>query len=165
MFRNQVVLNETREATIAGKISTSEEEKYMASLSANLKSVNTVVSDISMATRFQIEWPRAINAFKKTHYLGLDPHLSLKQQTVIIFAGWANGLLGTIAFLNILFLILKTIWDSIKKLSFDERLIGYGFIFGFLALFINASYIDAFEASKLPILFGQLRDYILGTIH
>ena len=163
VFRNQVVLNETREATIAGRISTSEEEKYMASLSANLKSVNTVVSDISMATRFQIEWPRAINAFKKNPLLGTGPS-SLTEATDGDYFRWLGefGLLGTIAFLNILFLILKTIWDSIKKLSFDERLIGYGFIFGFLALFINASYIDAFEASKVAYTFWTIAGLYIG---
>ncbi|MDO8741694.1 MAG: O-antigen ligase family protein, partial [Candidatus Roizmanbacteria bacterium] len=72
-FRNKVVLEQTREATISGKITTLEEKKYMATLSANLRSVNTVVSDISMATRFQVEWPRAINAFKKNPLLGTGP--------------------------------------------------------------------------------------------
>lgn len=163
VFRNQVVLNETKEATIAGRISTSEEEKYMATLSANLRSVNTVVSDISFATRIQVEWPRAINAFKKNPLLGTGPS-SLTEATDGDYFRWLGefGLLGTIAFLNILFLILKTIWVSVKKLGFEEKLIGYGFIFGFLALFINASYIDAFEASKVAYTFWTLAGLYIG---
>ena len=162
-FRKQIVLEKTREATISGEISSLEEKKYMATLSANLRPVNTVVSDISMATRFQIEWPRAINAFKKNPLLGTGPS-SLTEATDGDYFRWLGefGLLGTIAFLNILFLILKTVWDKIKKLGFNDKLIGYGFIFGFLALFINASYIDAFEASKVAYTFWTLSGLFIG---
>lgn len=163
IFRKQIVLDKTREATISGEISQVEEAKYMATLSANLRSVNTVVSDISMATRFQVEWPRAINAFKKNPLLGTGPS-SITEATDGDYFRWLGefGLIGTIAFLNILFLILKTIWDSIKKLSFEEKIIGYGFIFGFFALFINASYIDAFEASKVAYIFWTLSGLYIG---
>ena len=162
-FRKQIVLEKTREATISGEISSLDEKKYMATLSANLRPVNTVVSDISMATRFQIEWPRAINAFKKNPLLGTGPS-SLTEATDGDYFRWLGefGLLGTIAFLNILFLILKTVWDKIKKLGFNDKLIGYGFIFGFLALFINASYIDAFEASKVAYTFWTLSGLFIG---
>ncbi|MEK7597390.1 MAG: O-antigen ligase family protein [Patescibacteria group bacterium] len=163
MFRNQIVQEKVREATLSGEISSSEEEKYIAALSANLKPINTVVSDISMATRFQIEWPRAINAFKKNPLLGTGPS-SLTEATDGDYFRWLGelGLLGTITFLNILFLILKTIWVSVKKLPFSEKLIGYGFIFGFLALFINASYIDAFEASKVAYTFWTIAGLYIG---
>ncbi|VVA43366.1 conserved membrane hypothetical protein [Candidatus Roizmanbacteria bacterium] len=162
-FRNQIVLEKTREATISGELSSFDEKKYMATLSANLRSVNTVVSDISMATRFQVEWPRAINAFKKSPLLGTGPS-SLTEATDGDYFRWLGelGLLGTIAFLNILFLILKMIWTSVKKLGFEEKLIGYGFIFGFFALFINASYIDAFEASKVAYTFWTLAGLFIG---
>ena len=140
-----------------------DEKKYMATLSANLKPINTVVSDISMATRFQIEWPRAINAFKKNPLLGTGPS-SLTEATDGDYFRWLGefGLLGTITFLNILFLILKTVWDKIKKFPFKDKLIGYGFIFGFLALFINASYIDAFEASKVAYTFWTIAGLYVG---
>lgn len=163
IFRKQVVQEKVREATLSGEISSSEEEKYIATLSANLKPINTVVSDISMATRFQIEWPRAINAFKKNPLLGTGPS-SLTEATDGDYFRWLGefGLFGTIAFLNILFLILKTVWDKIKKLGFNGKLIGYGFIFGFLALFINASYIDAFEASKVAYTFWTIAGLYIG---
>lgn len=163
IFRKQVVQEKLREATLSGEISSSDKEKYMASLSANLKSINTVVSDISMATRLQVEWPRAINAFKKNLLLGTGPS-SLTEATDGDYFRWLGeyGLLGTIAFLNILFLILKTVWDKIKKLPFNDKLIGYGFIFSFFALFINASYIDAFEASKVAYTFWTLSGLFIG---
>lgn len=162
-FRNQIVLQKTREATISGEISSLDQTKYMATLSANLRPINTVVSDISMATRFQIEWPRAIKAFKKNPLLGTGPS-SLTEATDGDYFRWLGeiGLLGTIAFLNILFLILKMIWNSVKKLGFGDKIIGYGFIFGFLALFINASYIDAFEASKVAYTFWTIAGLYIG---
>ncbi|MFA5769956.1 MAG: O-antigen ligase family protein [Patescibacteria group bacterium] len=163
VFRRQIVFEKTREATISGEISTLEEKKYMATLSANLKSVNTVVSDISLATRLQVEWPRAIDAFKKNPLLGTGPS-SLTEATDGDYFRWLGelGLLGTISFLYILFLILKMIWNSVKKLDFEEKLIGYGFIFAFFALFINASYIDAFEASKIAYTFWTIAGLYIG---
>lgn len=163
-FRNQIVQEQVNLATISGELTTAKDtEKYVASLSANLRPVNTVVSDISLATRLQIEWPRAIDAFKKNPLLGSGPS-SLTEATDGDYFRWLGefGLFGTLAFLNILFLILKTIWLAIKKLSFEEKLIGYGFIFGFLALFINASYIDAFEASKVAYIFWTLAGLYIG---
>jgi len=162
-FRNKVVQDKVNQATLSGELTAKETAKYEASLSANLRPVNTVVSDISMATRLQIEWPRAINAFKKNPLLGTGPS-SITEATDGDYFRWLGefGLLGTIAFLNILFLILKMIWDSVRKLSFEEKLIGYGFIFGFFALFINASYIDAFEASKVAYTFWTIAGLYIG---
>jgi O-antigen ligase len=156
-FRNQVVKDKVDQATKSGELNADETQKYEASLSANLRPVNTVVSDISFATRIQIEWPRALNAFKKNPLLGTGPS-SITEATDGDYFRWLGefGLLGTIAFLNILFLILKKIWNATRKLNIDEKLIGYGFIFGFFALFINASYIDAFEASKVAYTFWTI---------
>src|SRR3989339_2260304 len=59
------ILDEIRtEARSKGKkLSSKEERDLTASIAAKLKPINTVVSDISFATRLQVEWPRAINAF------------------------------------------------------------------------------------------------------
>ena len=162
-FRNKIVQEKVNEATNSGVLTVGNTDQYVATLSANLRPVNTVVSDISMATRFQVEWPRAINAFKKNPLLGTGPS-SITEATDGDYFRWIGevGLLGTITFLNILFLILKTIFVSIKKLSFEEKLIGYGFIFGFFALFINASYIDAFEASKVAYVFWTQAGLYVG---
>lgn len=162
-FRDQVVQDKVDQATLSGELTAKETEKYVATLSANLRPVNTVVSDISFATRLQVEWPRAINAFKKNPLLGTGPS-SITEATDGDYFRWLGefGLFGTIAFLNILFLIIKMIWNSVKKLEMDEKLIGYGFIFSFFALFINASYIDAFEASKVAYTFWTIAGLYIG---
>ncbi|MBI3366814.1 O-antigen ligase family protein, partial [Candidatus Roizmanbacteria bacterium] len=72
---NERLLEEIRtDARSTGKKLTPEEEQMLiASMTANLKPINTVVSDISFATRLQVEWPRAINAFLKNPLFGTGP--------------------------------------------------------------------------------------------
>ena len=162
-FRYQVVDEKSRAATLSGEISLSEKEKYSATLSANLKPVNTLVSDISFATRLQVEWPRAINAFKKNIFLGSGPS-SITEATDGDYFRWLGefGLFGTVSFLVILLFLLKTIYFKIRKLDVKKKIIGLGFIFAFIALFINASYIDAFEASKVAYTFWLISGLYMG---
>jgi hypothetical protein len=163
-FKNQVIQEKINEATKSGTVlSKKEKEDLIATFSANIKPVNTVVSDISFATRLQIEWPRAINAFKKNPLLGTGPS-SITEATDNDYLRWLGetGLLGTLIFLNILFIILKNIWDRLKNFSPQEKLISYGFIFGLLGLLVNASYIDVFEASKVAYTFWTIAGIFIG---
>jgi len=163
-FKNQVIQEKINEATKSGTVLTKKEkEDLIATFSANIKPVNTVVSDISFATRLQIEWPRAINAFKKNPLLGTGPS-SITEATDNDYLRWLGetGLLGTLIFLNILFIILKNIWDRLKNFSPQEKLISYGFIFGLLGLLVNASYIDVFEASKVAYTFWTIAGIFIG---
>ncbi len=163
-FRKQVVQEKLKEATLSGEVSSlSEEEKYASSLSANLKPVNTLVSDISFATRLQIEWPRAINAFKKNPLLGTGPS-SITEATDNDYLRWLGefGLLGTSLFFLIIFTMIKKIWISLKKLTKLEKLLELGFLFGLLALLFNASYIDVFEASKVAYTFWTMTGVFVG---
>ncbi len=150
IFKKQIIKEKLNQATLSGQIKDIEEqEKYLATLSANLKPVNTVVSDISFATRLQIEWPRAINAFKKNPLFGTGPS-SITEATDNDYLRWLGetGLLGTLIFLFIIYKIIKTV--------FSKNLINLGFVFGTIALLINASYIDVFEASKVAYTFWTL---------
>ena len=135
----------------------------MATLSANLKAVNSVVSDISFATRLQIEWPRAIEAFGKSPFLGTGPS-SITEATDNDFLRWLGefGLLGTTFFIMILFSVAKNIFIKISKIAKDNRLLGLGFVFGLLALLINATYIDVFEASKVAYTFWTVAGLFMG---
>ena len=155
-FRQQIVQEKLREATLSGEVSSlSEEEKYASTLSANLKPINTLVSDISFATRLQIEWPRAINAFKKNPFLGTGPS-SITEATDNDYLRWLGefGLLGTALFLMIIFNLTKTVWS--------KKLLSLGFLFGLGALLINATYIDVFEASKVAYTFWTVAGMFIG---
>ncbi|MCS6956474.1 MAG: O-antigen ligase family protein [Patescibacteria group bacterium] len=153
-FKKQIVEEKLKEATLSGKISNINTEEFIATLSANLKPVNTVVSDISFATRLQVEWPRAINAFKKNPIFGTGPS-SITEATDNDYLRWLGefGLLGTISFFIIIFNIVKKTFLSIKKKLDKNNLPFIGFTFGLGALLINASYIDVFEASKVAYTF------------
>ncbi|CAN5181184.1 hypothetical protein BH09PAT2_BH09PAT2_07970 [soil metagenome] len=111
--------------------------------------VTKYLVDISLSTRFQVEWPRAINAFKKDPILGTGPS-SITEATDGDYLRWLGetGALGTILFLTIIGTIAFSILKNIKKMTKQYSFLFYGFLFGTLGLFINASYIDVFEASK-----------------
>lgn len=155
-----------KQASIEGKVLTVEEENALvASFTASLKPLTTIVSDISFATRIQIEWPRAIKAFFKHPVLGAGP-ASLTEATDNDFLRWLGefGFLGAGAFLYILFNILRLIWKSASKLDKKSKVIYLGFIFGIVGLLINSSYFDLFEASKIAYYFWLMSGLFIGSL-
>ena len=163
-FKEMLIEQKVNEATQSGKtLSANEVDKLIASLSANLKAVNTYVSDISFATRLQIEWPRALEAFKNNKLLGTGPS-SITEATDNDFLRWLGetGLLGTTLFLTILFSFVIKVFTKIRKDVSDNQTIAYGFIFGLIALIINAVYIDVFEASKVAFTFWTMAGLYMG---
>lgn len=110
--------------------------------------------DISISTRLQISWPRAFAAFTKNPLLGSGPS-SLGEATDGDYLRWLGetGLLGTSLFLIILGAIMLSIKKHISLMQKKYSYIFSGFLFGFIGLFINAGYIDLFEASKLAYTF------------
>ncbi|KKQ24239.1 MAG: hypothetical protein US40_C0002G0069 [Candidatus Roizmanbacteria bacterium GW2011_GWC2_37_13] len=162
-FKEQLIEQKVKEATKNKNLSQNEINKLIASLSAELKAINTYVSDISFATRLQIEWPRAIDAFNKSKILGTGPS-SITEATDNDFLRWLGetGLLGTTLFLMILFLIVKRVWGRVIKFSPENKLIAHGFTFALIALLINATYIDVFEASKVAYTFWTIAGLFVG---
>jgi len=155
-LKDQVVEEKISEASKSGKIlSELDKEIIAATATANLKPVNTVVSDISFATRLQVEWPRAIESFKKSPLLGGGPS-SITEATDNDFLRWLGefGLLATSFFLLILGIIVKKIWRP------DP--LAMGFILAVAALLINATYIDVFEASKVAFTFWTVAGIFTG---
>lgn len=164
VFKQQVVQEKLKEATLSGEVTNKKEEKkYVATLSANLKPVNTVVSDISFATRLQIEWPRAINAFKKNFLLGTGPS-SITEATDNDYLRWLGeiGLFGTLIFLGILAALAWNLKVKLKTTFKKERVLILSFLFGLGALLINATYIDVFEASKVAYTFWTVAGLFIG---
>jgi hypothetical protein len=163
-FKKQIVQEQIREATMSGKtLNTNEFNKLMASLSANLRGVNTIVSDISFATRIQVEWPRAIEAFGQNPILGTGPS-SITEATDNDFLRWLGeiGLIGTTLFMVILFSVVKILFVNVDKSEKENRLLVLGFTFGLIALLINAVYIDVFEASKVAYTFWTIAGLYVG---
>lgn len=136
------------------KLTFQEEQDTYASMAAKLLPVNTLVSDISLATRLQIEWPRAIGAFLRSPILGTGPS-SITEATDndYLRAIGEVGLLGAGLFFLILFFIVKSLVDAARKKENTNKYLYYGFLFGLFGLLFNAGYIDVFEASKIAYQF------------
>jgi hypothetical protein len=116
--------------------------------------VTKYLPDISISTRLQVSWPRAIVAFLKNPLLGSGPS-SLGEATDGDYFRWLGekGLLGTGLFLSILGFINLSIFKKARKMSKLNSYVFHGFVFGFMGAFINASTIDIFEASKFAYIF------------
>jgi hypothetical protein len=158
-YKKKLILEKEIQATKSG------EKIDVASLEANIKPINTVVSDISFATRLQVEWPRALAAFKKSPLFGTGPS-SLTEATDNDYLRWLGetGLMGTFLFLTIILKIAYEIFKKILNSNFEEKIILKGFLFGLTALMINASYIDVFEASKVAYTFWMITGIFIGFI-
>ena len=166
LLQDKIIEDLKDEAKKSGKTLTSTEAaEIAATISADLKPVSTVVSDISFATRIQVEWPRAIKAFIKNPILGSGPS-SITEATDGDYFRWLGelGLLGTSIFLFILFSFVKYIKNSTKNFEIQERYVYVAFIFGLVGLLINATYIDVFEASKVAYTFWAVAGIIIGFL-
>jgi len=156
--------NIVREARLAGKTLTIEEEDALVEEAFNnLKVVSTVLPDISFSTRLQVEWPRAIKAFLRNPILGKGPS-SITEATDNDYLRSLGefGLLGTLSFLYIFFLLSKSIITKIKYVNQKESYLLIGLLFGIFGLLGNATYIDVFEASKVAYMFWMTMGIFIG---
>lgn len=166
LLREKIIEDLRDEAKKSGKTLTASEEAQMAAtISAGLKPVSTIVSDISFATRIQVEWPRAVKAFLRNPVLGSGPS-SITEATDGDYFRWLGemGLLGTAIFLFFIFSLVKFIWLKTKTFSLSEKYLYFGFLFGLFGLFLNAVYIDVFEASKVAYTFWTISGIIIGSL-
>jgi len=106
--------------------------------------------------RFKVEWPRAIRAFLKNPLLGTGySSLGLATDNDYLRLLGETGLLGLLAFLLIIFRLLKEFCLTVFRRRGEWQLAaGFtGAMIGFLA---NAIFIDVFEASKVAFYFWML---------
>ncbi len=122
--------------------------------------------DLSFTTRFQGEWPNAINAFKKNIFLGSGyggVGLAIDNNYLRILG--ETGILGFSAFFS-LFLILaiyiRKIYPSVDSSLAKSFIIG--FTAGLFGLFLNATLIDIFEASKIAFVLWLLVGIVFALL-
>ena len=166
LAREKILSDIRWEASRSGKVLTkSQEEAILATISAGLRPISTIVSDISLATRLQIEWPRAITAFIMNPLLGTGPS-SITEATDNDYLRWLGetGFLGFASFLFIIFSITQLIFKSLKNMDQKTKYIYYGFLFGLFGLMINAGWIDVFEASKVAYIFWITAGIFIGSL-
>lgn len=107
--------------------------------------------DLSFTTRFQGEWPRAIDAFKRNILFGSGyGSVSLAVDNSYLRMLGEVGALGFVSFLAIfiaLEIYIRKILPTIDSSSVKSFIIGY--VAGIAGLAVNGLFIDVFEASKV----------------
>jgi len=133
----------------------SEEEFWEAQ-----KSVELGV-ERSGGIRFDYEWPRALNHFKKSPLLGTGfSSLGLATDNDYLRALGETGLLGLLSFLLIFLEELKLILEKGRK-SWQAQAASAST----LAMLANACFIDVFEASKVAYIFWLLLGLTVGYLN
>lgn len=144
-----------KEAQENGKQYTKEElESLVENVFGRQIPVVRYLPDISISTRLQVSWPRALEAFSKNLLLGTGPS-SLGEATDGDYLRWLGetGILGTGLLLSIFFAISWPIFQTARRMTLENSYLFHSFVFAHFGVFINASYIDIFEASKFAYTF------------
>jgi hypothetical protein len=119
----------------------------------------TVDTDVGVARsgeiRFNAEWPRAINAWKKNPIVGSGlGSITLATDNDYLRCLGESGLFGLITFGSVfIFFIIKSVPLFFKKSPNTYNLISIIFFGCTLTMLANAIFIDVFEASKTAYLF------------
>jgi len=119
-----------------------------------------IIKDVSIAIRYNVEWPRAIRAFSKNPLLGTGySSIGLATDNDYLRMLGETGIIGFSAFILVFLTIGKVL---LKTFSIKDRLDGlekvfvFGIFGGLLGTFMTAVLIDLFEASKFAIIFWLL---------
>ncbi|MEK7092462.1 MAG: hypothetical protein AAB907_02460, partial [Patescibacteria group bacterium] len=122
--------------------------------------------DLSFTTRFQGEWPRTLDAFRRNILLGSGSgSVSLAVDNNYLRILGESGLLGFFSFFSIFFIAgiyVKRILPRVD--SIVTRSLVLGFVAGTFGLLLNGVFIDVFEASKIAFMYWLLMGIILGTL-
>lgn len=119
-----------------------------------------IFEDRSTSIRLNVEWPRALRAFKKNPLLGTGySSITLATDNDFLRLLGEVGILGFLSFilifLNIFNLARKALLN-LSKFNGVELAFVVSFIGGLIGIFVNALFIDIFEASKFAIIFFLL---------
>ena len=137
-------------------------------------SENALKYGLSAGIRLDVLWPNAVKALKTNPLLGTGYSTLVKAHVWEFTTAESTdndylrllgetGLLGFVSFLAIIFVVIKTLFASLKKardpLHFGLFAAGIGATVGML---VNATYIDVFEASKVAYAYWSLIGLILA---
>lgn len=123
--------------------------------------------DLSFTTRFQGEWPRAIEYFKKNIFLGSGyGSLGLAVDNDYLRLLGESGLFGFASFVLLFLVAFLYIRKSLPKVTSPVvKSFVLGFITGTIGLLLNGILIDVFEASKIAYSYWLLMGVTLGILH
>lgn len=128
---------------------------------------NAAAYDLSFTTRFQGEWPNALNAFARNVILGSGyGSISLAVDNNYFRLLGEIGILGAAAFISIFLaagVYIKKVYSDIDSPVVKSYIIG--FAAGIIGLFLNAIFIDVFEASKVAFVLWLLMGLTMAIAH
>lgn len=117
-----------------------------------------LATNLSTDIRLKVEWPRALRAFAKNPLLGTGySSISLATDNDYLRMLGETGLLGSLAFLAVFLEIGRrffVFWQ--KSGEKEEKLIVLGIVGVAIGYFLNATFIDVFESSKIAFFFWIL---------
>ncbi len=146
------------------KVASSSADVFIINGDFLLKQV--LAYDLSFTTRFQGEWPRAMDAFKRNILVGSGyGSVGLAIDNSYLRMLGEVGLLGFGAFLAIFIMTgiyIRKVIPSVE--NHEARSFIIGFIAGLVGLGMNAFFIDVFEASKVAFVLWLLFGITLGTL-
>lgn len=143
------------------------ESKYAVRYTGNFLIKRASTYDLSFTTRFQGEWPNAINAFKRNILFGSgysSVSLAVDNNYLRIFG--EVGILGFVSFFAIFIMIgiyIKKILPEINSPLLKSFVLGY--TAGVIGIALNAIFIDVFEASKIAYMLWLLTGVTVGILH
>jgi hypothetical protein len=108
--------------------------------------------------RFKVEWPRALNALKKNPLLGTGPSsITLATDNDYLRTLGESGILGFFSWiLPFLYLTKRSLPFLFKKKKTASDHLVVGLFAVLIVMFLNATLIDVFEASKIAYFFWAL---------
>lgn len=142
-------------------------KRYVSYDSTSSADIAEITAYRSITIRFNVEWPRSINAFLKNPILGTGySSITLATDNDYLRILGETGLLG---FLSIFLLFLEVFRRAFTYLSKKEpgfeKVVVIGIMGSIIGLLINASFIDVFEASKVAYVFWMLVGIMIGMIN
>jgi len=142
----------------------SQEATPTATITESGYSPNALKYGLSVAIRLDALWPRAMAGFKKNPLLGsgystltkaTNEEFTVAESTDNDYLRMLGetGLLGTLTFLAIPLTFIYFSFQLFRRSqSILEKTFTLGLLGAIVALFINATYIDVFESSKIAYL-------------
>lgn len=126
-----------------------------------------VFEDRSTSIRLNVEWPRAIRALQKNPLLGTGfSSITLATDNDYLRMLGEAGVLGFLAF-SLIFYKIGLLFLSRFKLIFEnnfESLVFIATISALPGIFLNAVFIDIFEASKFAIIFWLIMGITVAVV-
>lgn len=152
--REQLLEQARKEATDPSKVDTTTSVDAVPG-----EPVNTTELGVyrSFGIRFNVEWPRAINAFLKNPFLGTGySSISLATDNDYLRSLGETGLLGTLSLGLIFAMLFKVIIQSLKEAEGFRKTFLISSLCSIVAVLVTALFIDVLEASKAAEFFWIL---------